>query len=155
VSVKHRPDDEVLELLARHEVPEELTREAFYLQVEQQLRQTVQAGRRRLTRGQIAESFAKTFGFTHWVTLRYLLKRREKLRKKERRQVPAQPVIPDDLNSAQQGYLKKLRYRKAELVGIQRDGREVLITHRTAGGNLVTYRVDARGNAYYVSPTAD
>jgi len=154
LSVKHRPDDEVLELLRQHDVPDDLTLEAFYRQVEQQQRHSALAGRRRLTAGQIAESFARTFGFSHWTTFRYLLKRRDKLRERQQRRGGEAPVIPEQLAAGQQEYLKKLRYRKVELVRVELDGADAVITHRTAAGNLISYRVDARGNARYVSPGA-
>lgn len=152
MSVKPRTDDEVLALLAQHDVPDDLTLKGFYQLVEEQQRQTALAGKTRLTTGQISESFARTFGFSHWTTFRYLLKRRDKLRERGQRSAPAEPPVPETLSDGQQQYLKKLGYRKVELVSVELDGTAAIVTHRTAAGNLISYRVDARGNASYLSP---
>lgn len=156
MSAKQRPDAEVLSLLNQHEVPEELTLQGYYAQVNEQvnrLSRLAPDGRSRFGAGQIAESFARSFGFSHWVTLRYLLRRRDKIRRRRNLQPPRQVEIPQGLSQPQLDYLKKLRWRKAELVRIELQGRSAEITHRTESGQLITYLVDAKGGSRYLSQT--
>ncbi len=158
--MKHRTDEEVLDLLEKQGVPEDLTLKMFYAQVHAQVAQSVQQALRRggqpLNEGQVCESFAKTFGFTHWMTLRYLLRRRQQIRKRQAKAqaAPAQVAEPEGLTPSQKDYLKKLRYRKAEVVTLSLVGRNAIITHRTGTGNLVTYEVSPRGNTRYLPSTS-
>jgi hypothetical protein len=155
LSVKQRNDDEVLQLLNEHGVPEDLSLKVFYAQIHEQvdrLNRLAPGGRSSFSPGKVAESFTRTFGFSHWMTLRYLLRRRDRMRKRQQATPEPAPEIDTTLLSKeQQDYLKKLRWRKAEVLEIRMDGKKALITHRTGGGNLATYEVNAKGSAVYVS----
>jgi len=147
--VKKRSDREVLELLANSEVPADLSLKVFYKQVRNQVKliqQQTLAGQPQPKPGPIAESFARAFGFEHWATLRYLLARRDKMR----RRPSTVEIDPETLSLPQQAYLKNLRYRKAEVVQISLQGSLARITHRTPAGNLITYEVTAKGDSRYV-----
>ena len=158
--MKHRTDEEVLALLEKHGVPEDLTLKTFYAQVHVQVAQSAQQALRKggqpLNEGQVCESFTRTFGFSHWMTLRYLLRRRQQIRQWQTKEQAASAQIsePEGLTPSQKDYLKKLHYRKAEVVALFLVGRKAIITHRTATGNLVTYEVSPRGNTRYLPSTS-
>ncbi len=157
---KQRTDQEVLDLLDQHHIPPTLTLAQAYQEIEQQtakLKDWTPAGVVPPPQSKIAEAFTRATGFTNWITLRYLLRRRDQIHKRQAQQAqgpaPAStPVAPElpAMTPSQEQFLKKLKRRKITPTAIVKDGTSLLVSYVTEGGAPTTYQVGPKGQERYL-----
>ena len=169
----HKSDDEVIQILRAHGVPEDMSLRSAWATARQRLpaiwARNHKAGiTKQVGPTHVLEEMAKEYGFKQWRILERLLKRRKQILRR-RASAPADPnadaarteqqpedqgenpvVVPEGLSPAQLKYIKQLGWRKCEVVGITQCGKAIEVTHQTATGSRMVYQVPQNGQAKYL-----